>query len=95
MQFFDRILPIVATLFGFVVTCLLLAPPLLHYRGKISESSIVLRLVLLILFAFGIGATIFASLALPDFLFTALVLALPVIFCSLSVITVRKEIEKW
>ncbi len=95
MQFFDTTLPVVATLFGFIVMCLLLAPPLLHYKGKISESSILLRLVLLILFAFGMGTTIFASLALPGFPFMALFLALPVIFCSLSVKTVRKEIEKW
>ena len=81
MQLFDPSFPILAILIGSVVASLLLAPPLYRYKGKISESSILLRLALLILLAFGVGTTVFVSFVYPSYLIFAFIFVLPFAVC--------------
>ncbi len=81
MQLFDPSFPILAILIGSVVASLLLAPPLYRYKGKISESSILLRLALLILLAFGAGSTVFVLLVDPIYIGFAFLFVLPFAVC--------------
>jgi len=81
MQFFDPSFPILAILLGSVVASLLLALPLYRYKGKISESSILLRLGLLILLAFGVGTTAFVLFVDPIYIGCAFLFVLPFAVC--------------
>ncbi|KXH75879.1 MAG: hypothetical protein AM326_08365 [Candidatus Thorarchaeota archaeon SMTZ-45] len=81
MQFFDTTIPIIAILLGSVMSSLLLALPLYRYKGKISESSFLLRLALLILLAFGVGTTVFVSFVFPVYLIFAFIFVLPFAVC--------------
>jgi hypothetical protein len=97
MQFSDvTITPVIATLLGFTVTVLLLALPMYRYKGKVSESSFLLRFSLVILLAFGVGTTLFVYYYQPVFiLFAGCFIVIPVSVCYLLAHVCKKETEKW